>query len=229
MIETILPASVSVAESTGALSVPTEPSFAAEEALLGRATAHRRAEFVAARACGRAALARLGVPPAPILRHPGGGPRWPAGVVGSITHCAGYRAAATGWQDRVHSIGIDAEPHRPLRPGLLPLITSTAERAQLAELHRSASQVCWDRLLFSAKESIYKLWFPLTNRWLDFADAEVTFIPETDRFSVRLKVPIADLAADRQAALRGLTGRWLVVDGLALTGVAIAENPSAPT
>ncbi len=35
----------------------------------------------------------------------------------------------------------------------------------------------WDRLLFSAKESVYKAWFPLTGRWLGFEEAAITINP----------------------------------------------------
>ncbi|HEV3362068.1 MAG TPA: 4'-phosphopantetheinyl transferase superfamily protein [Pseudonocardiaceae bacterium] len=213
MIETILPATVMAAESIGLLDETAEAAYPEEAALVSTATARRRAEFAAARACGRTALARLGVPPGPIPRAPGGGPRWPIGVLGSITHCAGYRAAVTGRVGVVRAIGIDAEPHRPLRAGLLDVIASPAERAHLAALRVAEPAVCWDRLLFSAKESVYKAWFPRTGRWLDFADAAIAFTPGTDRFNARTRVPAPpDLAR--------LSGRWLVGDGIAVTAIA---------
>lgn len=74
----------------------------------------RQREFATARSCARTALARLGVPPVPVLASPRGAPRWPAGVVGSITHCDGYRAAAVAYTRDVVSLGIDAEPDEPL-------------------------------------------------------------------------------------------------------------------
>jgi 4'-phosphopantetheinyl transferase EntD len=33
---------------------------------------------------------------------------------------------------------------------------------------------CWDRLVFCAKEAVYKTWFPLAERWLGFDEADVT-------------------------------------------------------
>ncbi|MFI7236042.1 4'-phosphopantetheinyl transferase superfamily protein [Streptomyces cyaneofuscatus] len=33
------------------------------------------------------------------------------------------------------------------------------------------------RLLFSAKESVFKVWYPLTGRELDFSEAEIGFAP----------------------------------------------------
>ena len=53
-----------------------------------------RREFVTARICARRALAELGVADAAIPRGPAGSPIWPARVVGSLTHCVGFRTAA---------------------------------------------------------------------------------------------------------------------------------------
>ena len=65
---------------------------------------------------------------------------------------------------------------------------------------------CWDRLLFSAKESVYKAWFPLTRRWLGFEEADITIDPADGTFTARLLVP-APVAGG--SPLTGFTGRWL--------------------
>src|SRR5688500_16527321 len=91
MLEELVPTSVATAEAfedDGAAPLPEERN------LVARAVEPRRREFGTTRACARTALGRLGVDPVPIPRGPGGAPRWPAGIVGSLTHCAGYRAAA---------------------------------------------------------------------------------------------------------------------------------------
>ncbi len=91
MIEELLPDDVVVVE---ALSDPPEAVlFPAEEALLAQAVEKRPLEFTTVRHCARVALGRLGVPAAPILPGEHGAPQWPEGIVGSMTHCAGYRAA----------------------------------------------------------------------------------------------------------------------------------------
>ena len=72
---------------------------------------------------------------------------------------------------------IDAEPHEPLPEGLLGDVASAGGARLLAELARTEPAVHWDRLLFSAKESVYKAWFPLAERWLGFEDAALTFDP----------------------------------------------------
>lgn len=103
-----------------------------------------------------------------------------------MTHCAGYRAAAAARARDVVTIGIDAEPHAVLPDGVLDVVALPEERAWIYELARSAEEVHRDRLLFSAKESVYKAWFPLTGRWLGFEDAElvvtaVALLPPTGR------------------------------------------------
>ena len=108
MIEEILPPAVAAAEAFG--DRPDAELFPEEHAVMGRATGKRRGEFATGRACARDALARLGRPPVAILPGDRGAPGWPPGIVGSITHCAGYRAAAVGPAADVLAIGLDAEP-----------------------------------------------------------------------------------------------------------------------
>lgn len=216
MISGILPPGVRAAEAYADLAGAA--LFPAEEAAMAGASTARRAEFATARACARTALAALGVPAAAILPGPCGEPRWPAGFTGSITHCAGYRGCAVGSSGLVAALGIDAEPNRPLPPGVLDDVAVAADRGWLAGGQPAAAQVCWDRLLFSAKESAYKAWFSLTGRRLRFEDAAIAADPAGGRLAVRLQLPAA--AGPGPAAAR-LAGRWLVADGLILTAIAI--------
>ena len=219
MIEEILPADVVAAEARE--DPPDATLFSEEEAPLARAGRKRRSEFTTARMCARRALAELGLPPMPLPPGPKGEPQWPPGLVGSITHCAGYRAAAVARTPAVRTIGIDAETHGALPGAVVTTISLPEERAWVRDLSRTDPGVWWDRLLFSAKESVYKAWFPLTRRWLGFEQAAITVDPD-GTFSARLLV--AGLrVGDRE--LGGFTGRWLIRDGLVLTAIALA----APT
>jgi 4'-phosphopantetheinyl transferase EntD len=147
-----------------------------------------------------------------------GAPQWPAGVVGSLTHCAGYRAAALAHAGEIATIGIDAEPHASLPEGVCDAIARPEELATLSALTAATPQVSWDRLLFSAKESVYKAWFPLTQRWLDFGEASITFDPTDGTFNAQLLVPAPPPADCLQG---GLTGRWLARNGLLVTAIAV--------
>jgi 4'-phosphopantetheinyl transferase EntD len=209
VIGEILPTAVAAVEALD--DPPGAVLFPEEEAVIGRAVEKRRREFTTARVCARAAMASLGLPPAPILPGQRGAPGWPDGVVGSMTHCAGYRAAALALERDMLTIGIDAEVHEALPAGVLKLVSLPAERATLRQLAAAEPRVCWDRLLFSVKESVYKAWFPLTRRWLNFEEAEVTLDP-SGRFTASLLV---------SAPVPGFEGRWLVRDGLVLTAIAV--------
>lgn len=221
MIEQLLPAAAVAVEAFDD-EAPAR-LFPEEEALVGRAVGKRRREFATARGCAHRALAELGLEAAPILSGERGEPLWPAGTVGSIAHCDGYRGCAVARATELASVGIDAEPHAPLPDGLLPDVSLPPEREMLAGLAAATPAVHWDRLLFSAKEAVYKAWFPLARRWLGFEDAELTIDPGARGFEARLLVPGAEHAG---AELRGFSGRWLVRDGLVLTAIALPNTKS---
>lgn len=216
MIEEILPVTVASAET---FTDPSEPALFPQEAeIVERVSDKRRREFTAGRECARVALGKLGVAPAPILIGERGAPRWPPGIVGSITHCDGYRAAAVAHASDVAAIGLDAEPAAPLPRGVLDVISLPAERARLKALAGERPAVCWDRLLFSAKESVYKAWFPLTDRWLGFEDADVTITPD-GTFTARLLTELAGV----QPPPASFAGHWLAGGGLILTAIAVSR------
>jgi enterobactin synthetase component D / holo-[acyl-carrier protein] synthase len=219
VLEQILPAEVAVAEAFA--DDPRGVLFPEEEAVIARAVGKRRREFTTGRACAHAALASLGLQAAALLPGPGGAPQWPSGVTGSITHCPGYRAAAVARTQDVAALGLDAEPDEALPGGVLEMIASGSERAQIRTLDGLEPGVPWGRLLFSAKESVYKAWFPLAQRWLGFDQAEIT-IEAAGTFAARLLVPGPLVAG---SPLMVLPGRWLVERGLVATAVALPAGP----
>src|SRR5664280_379691 len=192
--------------------------FPAERAALGRAVERRRREFTTGRACAREAFSRLGVPSLPVTSGWGGEPQWPSGLVGSITHCEGYRACAVARSTDLASVGIDAEPNAPLPDGVLAEIARSEELPWLSHLKHDVPGAHWDRVLFSAKESVYKAWYPLAKRWLGFEDTILKVQPSTGMFHARLLVSGPVLAGRR---MTGFSGRWLVQGGLVLTAVAL--------
>jgi 4'-phosphopantetheinyl transferase EntD len=223
MIEEILPAAVVAVEVRH--DIVNAALLGAEAGVVGRAVEKRRREFTTGRACARAALEQLGVPPAPILSGERGEPRWPAGVTGSITHCDGYRASAVAHTRDIATVGIDAEVNAVLPEGVRSEIARPEELSWLGDLERELPAVHWDRLLFSAKESVYKAWFPLTERWLDFDEASITVDPSAGTFSARLLVSGPILGGGR---LTAFAGRWLVRDGLILTAISLPVEAGSP-
>jgi 4'-phosphopantetheinyl transferase EntD len=219
MLEELLPPPVAAAETFG--DVPDITLFPEEETVVARAVAKRRREFTAARACARTALGQLGLPAVPIVPGQGGAPQWPPGIVGSITHCAGYAASAVAHSRDLLTLGLDAEPDDALPAGVLDVIATPDERTALSRLGSGAAAPRpphWDRLLFSAKESVYKAWFPLTQRWLGFEEAVVTLNPADGTFTARLLV--TGYLPDG-TPLTGFAGRWLARAGLLLTATLI--------
>jgi 4'-phosphopantetheinyl transferase EntD len=222
VLERILPESATVVATRDDLDALLYPE---EESVVARAVEKRRREFTTARACAREALAQLGRSRQAIPSGPKGEPLWPAGIVGSITHCDGYRACAVAHVDDLATLGVDAEPNQPLPDGLLGDIALPEEREWLRHLAGQAPGTHWDRLLFSIKESVYKAWFPLAERWLGFEDAVVSIDRQRGSFSAHLLVPGPRLDGRE---LRGFRGSWLVADGLVLAAIALPADRPEP-
>ncbi|MFJ7077170.1 4'-phosphopantetheinyl transferase [Streptomyces sp. NPDC098781] len=226
MIEELLPDPVVTVEAYGDDEAEVGALYPEEEAVVARAVDKRRREFAVVRSCARSAMEKLGVPPQPILPGERGAPGWPPGLVGSMTHCDGYSAAALVRAADLASLGIDAEPHQPLPEGVLPAVALPAEAERLRRLAGDHPDLHGDRLLFSAKESVYKAWFPLTGKWLDFTEADIdVFVDPGERhsggFRARLLVPGPRVGEHR---LDGFEGRWTVQRGLVATAVSVPHT-----
>jgi 4'-phosphopantetheinyl transferase EntD len=124
-------------------------------------------------------------------------------------------AGPTGGTARLRSLGIDAERHAPLPNGVLEAIAREDETPVIAKLSADVPDVHWDRLLFSAKESIYKAWYPLARSWLGFEDAALSFDVDAQTF---------DAVLHRPGPLTAVQGLWLVEDGLVVTSVVVIES-----
>lgn len=158
------------------------PAVAPEEwACVASAVEKRRREFAFGRACSRAALVGLGQRrPGPILVGPHRAPVWPQGIVGSITHIEGYCAAAVASKSDFKAIGIDAAANRPLPPSVERVVATADELGDLP------GGVAWPTVLFSAKEAVFKAWFPMTGRRLGFDEARVRLDPVAGVFRAEL-------------------------------------------
>ncbi|MHA4774445.1 4'-phosphopantetheinyl transferase family protein [Streptomyces sp. MSC1_001] len=221
MIEELIPAPASAVHAFHDCDSAVGDLFPEEAAAVARALPKRRQEYAVVRMCARRAMSALGFAAVALVTGERGAPRWPAGLVGSMTHCAGYRAAVVGRASDYRGLGIDAEPNAPLDDEVLEFVSSPRERARLRALAASVPEVCWDRLLFSAKESVFKVWYPLTGRELDFGDADVRIDPEAGTFTADVGLP--DDGPDGEH-LKVLEGRWLCRDGLVVTAVTLRRG-----
>jgi 4'-phosphopantetheinyl transferase EntD len=121
----------------------------------------------AARIVGRQLLERLGHAACAVPRSASGAPHWPAGVTGSFAHDARIAVAAVAMSRDVAALGIDVEPAEVLPPELLDLVATPHERRRLDD------DPYRGRLLFTAKETVYKAVYPLDGIFLEFHDIEV--------------------------------------------------------
>jgi 4'-phosphopantetheinyl transferase EntD len=168
----------------------TTPVLPEEEALICRAVEQRRREFRAGRHCAHEALAQLGQPQRAILRDERRAPLWPPGHLGSISHCRDFCLAACCVVGNIQGIGVDVEPLAPLKPGIGDYIHSKQE-SRFLKAHPELPA----RLLFSAKESLYKCIYPLVQHYFGFHTVELTIDMENHGFTftptgkTRLELP----------------------------------------
>lgn len=224
MIADLVPAGVSAQDAFGDSGPESSvPLFPAEQAVVDGTFDERRKEFTTVRGCARGALARLGVAPAPLVPGPLGAPSWPAGVVGSMTHCQGYRAAAVARAEDFAALGIDAEPREPL-PGIVAArIVTDTESGWLRQDFPAAAGLPLDRLLFCAKEASYKALSPWTETRFGFQDFIVRPRPDG---TFRVVPPGAGMPLS-DPPVAGFTGHWVARSGYLLTVVALSADGSA--
>ena len=214
MMGNILPAHVEAAEVLG--DDPTARLMPEEERARARRRGPPQGVHDGSKCARLAAPANWGLPPTAILRGPNREPCWPTGLVGSITHCPGYRVAAVARREHFLSIGIDAEVHEALPAGVVQVVARSEELDWLQTVQQRG--VWWDRVLFSAKESVYKAWYPLAGKCLGFNDALVQVDPANGTFCASLLTAgpiIKGLRLDR------MEGRFCIRNGLILTFVGI--------
>lgn len=138
-----------------------------EERWLAGARAPRRAEFCTGRVLARRALVAAGGVAGPIPVAPDRSPVWPAGWIGSLTHCCGLRAVAVAVRGSVAAIGIDAEDVTAAD------VLAAAEVLSATEQRLLHGQPLGHLLAFSTKESVIKAWSSHTGRPLSVHDLEV--------------------------------------------------------
>lgn len=121
----------------------------------------------AARIVARQLLQQFGHPPCALPKGAAGAPVWPAGIIGSMAHDSRIAVAAVGMRADVGALGVDIEPAEPLPSELLDLVATPQEQLKLAhDAYRG-------RLLFVAKEAVYKAVYPLDRMFLEHHDVEI--------------------------------------------------------
>ncbi|WP_419706385.1 4'-phosphopantetheinyl transferase family protein [Promicromonospora sp. NFX87] len=195
-------------------ATPSSPLTPAEARVIASAVPARRREFTAGRTCARAALEELGYHDWSLLPGPRREPLWPDGVVGSISHCPGLAVAVAARSADTLAIGIDVETDAPLPANVVRSVMDTDEAQATERLAAQDPVTPWGRLLFSAKETVYKAWYPLRHEWLGFEEAGVEL--NTDgTFLAHIR------RADTAPLPRVVSGRWARGNGVVITALVL--------
>ena len=178
----------------------------------------RRAEFTMGRIYAHSALSRFGLESEPILRNPETRePRWPDSVWGSITHSAGFAAVAVGLKKEIKGVGIDLESFsRSVDFKIRRHVCVDSELEWLESLPTKEAERSL-RIIFSAKESIFKCLYPGTKTYLTFKDAAVTINENANNFSFTIFKSLPGILQQGYAH----HGRYSEIDKMLLTSVYI--------
>lgn len=211
-IKEILPDNIEIYEILGE---PKELIVDPREKYLAKYMVPQRAlEFLAGRFAAQCTLNALGVSGEAVLRGKAGEPIWPEGVVGSITHCKGYVAAATGVSALYASIGIDVEIRKILPEETIPYIFN---RLDIDKYKDKIYGNIVGSIMFSAKESVIKAYYFLNKKIIHFNDISIILNDEHYTFD-------AFIADEPITHLNGSPiGRYAISDKFIFTSYVV-EN-----
>jgi len=216
----LFPACVRVAEMNPSDAEPSR-LHPAEQGQIDRAAPGRRREYAAGRLLAHSLLGSLGAAAAPLLNGPDRAPAWPAGYVGSISHCPTLCAVVVASGSDICAIGVDVEPALALGADIEPLVLTARDRHSIARLPPRIRPL-GGRLVFSAKEAFYKALYPTTGVFLDFTQAWVTFGAE-ESFIVATSAPLPRLPASSGPPV----GRYCIEGPHLVTGMFMQADRSS--
>jgi len=182
------------------------------------AVSKRQTEFLAGRLCAFEALRRVtgepGIPPVGEDR----APCWPSGVVGSITHGAGWAAVVVAQAAQWRGLGLDVEKRLAVQRAdrLAAEILTPRELEGYAELD-DAQRALRVTLTFSIKESLFKALYPLVKTRFYFQEAEL--IHQDADGHARLSL-LNDLSDEWRTGAE-LDGQFVLFDDYLLSLVSI--------
>lgn len=202
--------------------------FPCEAAWVAGVVEARRLQFSCGRACARAALASLGWPAEAIPVGGAGAPVWPAGIVGSISHCRDEAVAAVARSADLRAVGIDVETAEPFAPDDIERFCTDTDRS-FRDGARLPPSLPWANLVFSAKEALLKAHYPEHGTRLasDAVAVRLTADPTGTSGAFRA-VPLARDADDR-AFCADAEGHWTVRNGHVYCAAICAPFPSSRT
>lgn len=180
-----------------------------EPEAVAKAIPKRRAEFAAGRRAARMALDPLGHANTAIPQGKDRAPIWPEGLVGSLSHDAGLAIACAGSVDTQPGLGIDLAEAKDFPERLRPEILRTPTEKQQTGLEA--------RLNFSAKEAVFKAFYPSVGGYFGFAAVEVVPDMAASRYAVTLRQPLGPAPEGAR-----FEGRFAIIEGRLITLFSLA-------
>ncbi|MEM7752458.1 MAG: 4'-phosphopantetheinyl transferase superfamily protein [Pseudomonadota bacterium] len=179
-----------------------------EPQAIARAIPTRRAEFAAGRRAARMALADMGHVGTAIPQGEHRAPIWPDGIVGSLSHDDGLAIACVGKTNGLSGLGLDLADATDFPVHLRKEILRTPDEEQQTGLEA--------RLNFSAKESVFKAFYPSVGAYFGFGAVEVTPDMGAARFAVRLRQSLGPVPKRTI-----FEGRFAIAEGRLMTLLAL--------
>lgn len=203
--EPLLDGSCLVLSRVGDYSADLKP---AESTAMGEVSSVRSLQFSSGRRAAHAALDALQIEDCAIGRIERL-PRWPTGVLGSISHSDSLAGAAVGLTDTYLGMGIDLVPISAVSDKVAQRILLGPE---LTWVRRMGSGD-WRTALFSAKESVYKAVNPVVGEYLGFQDVTVNVVPDALEFfaSTLERRESSEIVASGHGFIHRVEGHWLTI------------------
>lgn len=174
----------------------------------------RKEEYLKSRELAHALFSEIGISDFKLLNDDKRAPIWPSGIVGSISHSSGFAIVAISKEHK--SIGIDLEKvmsderYEKLKDQFL-----TEEEIKINQIDFNL----FGTIVFSAKESLFKLIYPLCREYFGFHSAKIREISEIG-FSIELKSQSTSVSK-----FNGIyQGKWQKLDDIILTSLVIPKS-----
>lgn len=154
--------------------------------IAANAVQKRKIEFCIGRLAAHASLSQISTRKIPILIGKYNEPLWPDGIVGSISHSGKMAIAAVARMDVAAGIGVDIElmPNN-ISANFIDEVCSVNEAIWANDMPEKRLERAI--MVFSAKESIFKTFFPIVHCVLDYKDVELIWQDSSHCFIGKLR------------------------------------------
>jgi len=159
-----------------------------ERKIISGAVAKRQQEFATVRWCLRQLFQQLGIEYNSVLKGKDGEPILPHQLCGSVSHTNNAYCAAVAFKEKYKSLGIDIEDiNRDISESAIKFFMNKDELV----LFKKNREIGYEKLVFSAKESVFKLLSPLIKESIHFSDVSI-FPKDEGTFIYRINRDIND-------------------------------------